>query len=135
MPKKSFRRCCPPFTYNGQGLTENESGTDANKPEEIIPGLFKGNKIAIGGAVKASKSIMVGNFIMAAVNNFRQKNPWKKVLIIDLEVDFWELSRLFGLAQKDSNGAAQYSEDLFILSLRKRPDCSTGISSYNSSRS
>ena len=117
----------PPLLITGKDLPKTKAELDANKPEEIIPGLlFKGNKIAIGGAVKASKSIMVGNFIMAAVNGtsfLGKKIPRKKVLLIDLEVDFWELSRrFFGLAQKDSNGAAQYSEDLFILSLRKRPD-------------
>jgi len=116
-----------PLLITGKDLPKTKAELDANKPDEIIPGLCnKGGKITIGGAAKASKSFMVGNFIMSAVTGtffLGKKIPRQKVLLIDLEVDFWELSRrFFGLAQKDSNGVAQYSEDLFILSLRKRPD-------------
>ena len=60
----------------------------------------------------------------ATGGSFRGKQIKKmKVLLIDLEVDSYEIfKRLHGVAPKDENGAAQYSENLFILSLRKHPD-------------
>ena len=88
--------------------------------------VYKGGSLSIGGTTKVGKSIVVSSLIMAAANGgtFMGKKMKKmKVLLIDLEVLWYEIfKRLHGIAPKDEDGTAQYSENLFILSLRKHPD-------------
>jgi hypothetical protein len=97
------------------------------RPDVAIEGLvYKGGSLVIGGTTKTGKSIVVGNLTIASATggSFMGKKIKKmKVLLIDLEVDSYEIfKRIHGVAPKDENGTAQYSENLFILSLRKHPD-------------
>ena len=97
------------------------------RPPEAIEGLLhKGGSLCVGAAAKTGKSIVVSDLITAATSggNFMGKRIKKmKTLLIDLEVPSFEIfRRLHGLAPKDQDGDAQYSENLFILSLRNYPD-------------
>ena len=116
-----------PDLITSRDLPRTKKDLETIRPEVDIEGLaYRGGSILIGGATKVGKSIVVSSLVMAATTggSFMGKQMKKmKVLLIDLEVDSYEIfKRLHGVAPKDENGTAQYSENLFILSLRKHPD-------------
>ena len=118
----------PPILLRGcEGLPTTKWALDTSAPPILIPNLLRvGNRLIVGASVKVGKSILVNNLAFALAEGrewLGKKLEAKKVLLVDLEVDVWELGkRLFGLAEKDGNGHAVYPENLFRLSLRKRPD-------------
>jgi len=108
-------------------LPRTKKDLEKIRPEVDIEGLaYRGGSLAIGGTTKVGKSIVVSSLVMAASTggSFMGKQMKKmRVLLIDCEVDSYEiLKRIHGVAPKDESGTAQYSENLFILSLRKHPD-------------
>ena len=118
----------PPILLRGrEGLPTTKWALETGAPPILIPNLLRvGNRLIVGAGVKVGKSILVNNLAFALAEGrewLGKKLEAKNVLLVDLEVDVWELSkRLFGLAEKDGNGHAVYPENLFRLSLRKRPD-------------
>jgi hypothetical protein len=108
-------------------LPRTKKDLEKIRPDEAIEGLLpKGGSGCIGASPKVGKSTFVNGLIMACAfgGTFMGKKVEEaKTLLIDLEVDSYEIfKRLHGVAPKDENGTAQYSENLFILSLRKHPD-------------
>ena len=116
-----------PELLTSADLPRTKKDLERMRPSVAMEGLvYKGGSLSIGGTTKVGKSIVVSSLIMAAANGgtFMGKKMKKmKVLLIDLEVLWYEIfKRLHGIAPKDEDGTAQYSENLFILSLRKHPD-------------
>jgi len=117
----------PPLLRGSEGLPKNKKELVSNEPPTLIPNLLRvGNRCIVGAHVKGCKSILVNNLAMALAEGrewLGKELSGRKVLLIDLEVDEWELGkRLFGLADRDEQGMAKYSSDLYRLNLRKRPE-------------
>jgi hypothetical protein len=117
----------PLLSIGGDGLPATSKELMFSEPPVLIPGLLRtGNRLIVGASVKVGKSIVVNNlaFSLAEGREWLGKElPKKKVLLVDLEVDEWELKkRLFGLARRDDDGVAVYPDNLCRLSLRKRPE-------------
>ena len=116
-----------PSLITASDLPKTKEELERIRPDIAMQGiLYIGGSLVIGGTTKVGKSIVVSSLVIAATTGglFMGKQMKEmKVLLIDLEVDSYEIfKRLHGVAPKDENGTAQYSENLFILSLRKHPD-------------
>jgi len=116
-----------PSVITSKDLPKTKEELERIKPDVVMEGnLFKGGSLVIGGSTKVGKSIVVSSLVIAATTGglfIGKQMKEMKVLLIDLEVDSYEIfKRLHGVASKDKDGTAQYSENLFILSLRKHPD-------------
>jgi len=116
-----------PKLITAKDLPRTKDDLEKIRPEVDIEGLaYRGGSLAIGGTTKVGKSIFVTSLLIAAATggSFMGKKMKKmRVLLIDCEVDSYEIfKRIHGVAPKDESGTAQYSENLFILSLRKHPD-------------